>query len=64
MLCLLFLPLWKPVLQQTKIIPQVIFASDFAMFFVKQNAQGQVTSAVLTSKQVMALKNAGVQLLH
>lgn len=57
MLCLVPLPLWKPVLQQTKIIPQVILASDFATFFVKQNAQSQVTSAVLRGKQRMALKS-------
>lgn len=34
------------------------------MFFVKQNAQSQVTSAVLTSKQVMALKSGDLLLLH
>lgn len=64
MLCLLPLPFWKPVLQQTKIIPQVILASDFAMFFVKQNAQSQIASVVLRGKQVMALKSGDLLLVH
>lgn len=41
-----------------------ILANDFAMFFVKQNAQSQVTSATLRGKQVMALKSGDMLLLH
>lgn len=41
-----------------------VLANDFAMFFVKQNAQSQVRSAALRGKQVMALKGGDMLLLH
>lgn len=41
-----------------------VLANDFAMFFVKQNAQSQVRSAALRGKQVMALKSGDMLLLH